>query len=52
VFYESFNGSKWSAQASVPKASAVASPALAAFQGRLYAAWEGRATDKLFYSAG
>jgi hypothetical protein len=51
VFYESFSGAKWSAQASVPKASTVASPGLAAFQGRLYAAWAGRVTNKLFYSS-
>jgi hypothetical protein len=31
--------------------AAVAVLALAEFQGRLYVAWEGRTTNKLFYSS-
>jgi hypothetical protein len=51
VFYKSFDGGKWTAQATVPNSSTVASPALAGFQGRLYDAWADRVTDKLFYSS-
>ena len=51
MFYASFDG-KWTAQATVPNSSTVASPALAAFQGRLYDAWAGRVTDKLRMGSG
>ena len=40
----------WSKQATEPQAQSGNGPALTVFDGRLYAAWTGLITNKLFYA--
>ncbi len=51
LWYSSFSGSSWAAQAEIPGWSS-AGPSLAVFDGQLYAAWKGMGTDeRLWYSS-
>ena len=51
LWYSSFNGSSWAAQAQIPGESSVG-PSLAAFNGLLYAVWLGSDGDqRLWYSS-
>jgi hypothetical protein len=52
LFYASFDGTSWNAQATIPGSATSAGPSLAAFGGCLYAAWKGGSTDqRLFYAS-
>src|SRR5580658_9370744 len=50
-FTPSIPAASWTKQATQPQASSANGPALAVFDGRLYAAWTGRTTNKLFYAS-
>ena len=46
------DGASWSPQATIPGTATSTGPSLAAFGGRLYAAWKGENTDqRLFYAS-
>jgi hypothetical protein len=51
LWYASFDGTKWSAEARIPKVASSASPSLAAFGNKLYAAWKGKNTDQRLWCA-
>ena len=51
LFYSSFDGTNWAAQATIPGNSSIG-PSLAVYGNRLYAAWKGEHADqRLFYSS-
>jgi hypothetical protein len=50
LWYASFDGSKWSAEARIPNVASSSGPSLAVFGNKLYAAWKGRGADqRLWY---
>ncbi len=52
LYYSSFDGSSWSAPATIPGVGSSWGPSLCEFNGRLYAAWKGSGTDKqLWYTS-
>ena len=52
LYYSSFDGSSWSAPATIPGVGSSWGPSLCEFNGRLYAAWRGSGTDEqLYYSS-
>jgi hypothetical protein len=52
LWYASFDGSKWSAEARIPRVASSAAPSLAVFGNKLYAAWKGSNTDqRLWYAS-
>lgn len=52
LWYASFDGSKWSVPARIPRAATSAPPSLATFGNRLYAVWKGRNVDlRLWYAS-
>ncbi len=52
LWYASFDGSKWSEAARIPKVGSSAGPSLATFNNKLYAAWKGMNADqRLWYAS-
>ncbi|HEY5319179.1 MAG TPA: S53 family peptidase, partial [Solirubrobacteraceae bacterium] len=52
VFFSSFNGTSWAAQAQVPGIGSSTGVSLAVFDGKLYMAWKGILDDdRIFYSS-
>jgi hypothetical protein len=51
LWYASFDGTKWSAQAAISNATSSVGPSLAAFGNQLYAAWKGDGTDQRLWYA-
>ena len=52
IWYASFDGNRWSGQATIPGVASSVGPSLAVFAGRLYAAWKGVTGDQgLWFSS-
>ena len=52
IWFSSFDGSHWAAQASVPGVGTSEGPALGTFGSRLFALWKGVSGDqRLFWSS-
>jgi len=50
IGYAAYNGSVWSSPEAVPSALTEQTPALAAYDGRLYVDWTGQTGSKVWYS--
>jgi hypothetical protein len=51
LWYASFDGARWSAQAQIPGVASSVGPSLSVFVGNLYAAWKGAANDQSLWYA-
>ena len=51
LWFASFDGTKWSAQAQIPAVASSIGPSLAGFGSKLYAAWKGEEGDQQLWYA-